>query len=116
MPPRSVGRPTYAGVVPTYRVVLPIGDMRVGREPEDVLPAAVAGARELAEVEAWDVGVVRGLPRVTVRFTADDDDEAARVAELTRARTNLVAQVLGVDLLRRFGSRFHPVVRRPDGW
>lgn len=102
--------------MPTYRVVLPIGDMRVGRVPEDVLPAAVDGARELTDVEAWDVGVVRGVPRVTVRFTADDDEEAFRVAELTRARTNLVAQVLGVDVLRRFGSRFHQVVRRPDVW
>ncbi|MGP7959217.1 hypothetical protein ACTVCO_00185 [Sanguibacter sp. A247] len=102
--------------MPTYRVVLPIGEMRVGRTPDQVLPAAVAGARELTEVEAWDVGIVRGLPRVTVRFTADDDDEAFRVAELTRARTNLVAQVLGVEVTRRWGSRFHPVTRRSDPW
>lgn len=98
----------------SYRVVLMIGEMRVGRAPEDVLPAAVAAARELTTAESWDLAIAHGMPRINVRFTADDDAEAFRVAELVRARTNVVAQARGVTVTRRYGSRFHPIAPPPD--
>lgn len=65
--------------MPSYRVTLGVGTLRGTTAPEDVLPAAVAAARDLATVEAWDLGVVRGRARITVRFTVDDDPAAVAV-------------------------------------
>ena len=93
-----------------------IGEMRVGRSPEQVLPAAVDAARELTTAESWDLAITHGMPRITVRFTADDDAEAFRVAELVRARTNLVAQARGVTVTRRYGGRFYPLAPPSDAY
>lgn len=100
--------------MPSYRVTLLIGDMRVGRSPEEVLPAAVDAARELTTAESWDLAIRHGMPRITVRYIADDDAEAFRVAELVRARTNLVAQARGTTVTRRYGGRFYPVAPPHD--
>ena len=59
--------------MPSYRVVLTVGALAPGVQPPDVLPTAADAARELVTVEAYDVGVVSGEARLTVRFTADDD-------------------------------------------
>ncbi|GEA88065.1 hypothetical protein CCE01nite_20140 [Cellulomonas cellasea] len=99
--------------MPSYRVTLGVGLLRGSTAPEDVLPAAAGAARALATVEAYDLGVVRGRARITVRFTADDDPAALHVAgAVTRTVTDL-ATVDGPQVTRRWGSRWYPL--RADG-
>ncbi len=94
--------------VPSYRVSLAVGTLRPGVDPVAVLPAAADAARALATVEASDVGIVRGRPRITVRFTADTDDVAHAVADAVLARAEQLAATSDGRLTRRWGARWHP--------
>jgi hypothetical protein len=94
--------------VPSYRVTLAVGLLRPGADPEAVLPAAAAAARALTTVEAYDVGVVRGEARVTVRFLADTDAAAHTVADAVEAGVRAHAATSGGRLTRRWGARWHP--------
>jgi hypothetical protein len=95
--------------VASYRIVLGVGVLRGGIDPEAVLPAAAGAARELTTVEAWDLGIVHGEARITVRFTADGDDEAARIGRHTSAAVTAMADVRSPQLTRRWGNRWYPV-------
>ncbi|WP_414172426.1 hypothetical protein [Clavibacter tessellarius] len=90
--------------MPSYRIAMTVGALRAGADPSDVLPAAARVAAEHATLEANDIQVVRGEPRLTVRFTADDDAMAERVAGAVRART---AEARG-----RAPGEHHPPRRR----
>ncbi|ARU51059.1 hypothetical protein CBR64_05710 [Cellulosimicrobium cellulans] len=94
--------------MPSYRVTLAVGLLRPGADPEAVLPAAAAAARDLTTVEAYDVGVVRGEARVTVRFLADTDAAAHDVADAVEAGVRAHAATSGGRLTRRWGARWHP--------
>ena len=93
----------------SYRVSLVVGLLRPGASPEAVLPAAAAAARERTEVEAYDLGIVSGEARVTVRYLAEDDDEAAETARAVRAAAGSLVEVSGAVFTRRYGPRWHPV-------
>lgn len=93
----------------SYRVTLTIGVLRPGVEPSTVLPAAAEAARRRTEVEAYDVAVVRGEARVTVRFTSDDDEDALAIARRVRATVATLADVTDASVRRRYGSRWHPL-------
>lgn len=95
--------------MPSYRVRMAIGLLRPGADPSQVLPAAVAAARELTAVEAGDIDVVRGNARVTVRFEAPDDLTAAGIGQDVVARTEDLAEVLVARVTRRFGARWYPL-------
>ena len=58
--------------MPSYRVRMVVGDLRDGVDPATVLPGAADAALGLGTVEASSVEVVRGAPRLTVRFEAPD--------------------------------------------
>lgn len=64
----------------SYRVRVPVGNLRPGVEPEQLLPAAADAAATLTTVEARDVVLARGVAMVHVRFTAPDDGDADVVA------------------------------------
>lgn len=95
--------------MPSYRAVLAVGRLAPGADPAAVLPAAVAAARAVVEVEAWDVGVVRGQARATVRYVADDDALALGVARRVRAHVAPLADVLQLEVTRRYGARWYGV-------
>jgi len=90
--------------VPSYRITMTVGALRPGSDPADVLPAAAREAARLATLEANDIQVVRGEPRLTVRFTADDDAMAERVAAGIRVRTAQLAEVPRAGITRRDGG------------
>lgn len=96
--------------MPSYRIGLTIGLLRPGVEPADVLPAAAAAARERTTVEAYDIAVVRGAASVTVRFLADDDDDALAIARRVRATVTTLADVSAPNLGRRYGARWYRLV------
>ena len=62
----------YPDAVPSYRVTATIGALRPGTNPESVLPTAADAGRERTTVEAWDLAIVRGEARITIRFVAED--------------------------------------------
>ena len=95
--------------MPSYRVTSVVGLLRPGVRPETVLPAAVAAGAELTTVESSDISVVAGQARVTVRFTADDNLVAARVADHVCATAGALAELGAVALTRRYGNRWYPV-------
>nr|WP_194720197.1 hypothetical protein [Cellulosimicrobium arenosum] len=85
-----------------------VGLLHLGVEPESVLPAAADAARAVATVEAYDVGVVRGEARVTVRFVADGDEAAHGVADAVETGVRHLAATSGGRLTRRWGGRWYP--------
>ena len=89
--------------------------LRPGTEPEAVLPAAAGAARERTTVESYDVAVVRGAARITVRFTAEDNSAAVDVACAVHGAVVALAGVTSPDLARRYGPRWHPVGWSPRG-
>lgn len=95
--------------MPSYRVRAAVGLLRPGVAAPDVLPEAVAAAQALTVVEAFDVGVVRGEARVTVRYEADDDQTGRRVGWAVLARLDELADISGRSVTRRYGSRWYGV-------
>jgi hypothetical protein len=97
--------------VPSYRVSLAVGTLQPGTDPAAVLPTAADAARAHATVEAWDLGVVRGQARITVRFTVDDDGAAREVADGVLDAVDRLADTWGARLTRRWGNRWEPLTR-----
>ena len=81
-----------------------VGALRPGADPAAVLPSAAAEAARVATLEANDLQVVRGEPRLTVRYTAEDDAAAERVAAAVRARTSELVEVVRGSITRRDGG------------
>ena len=98
--------------MPSYRVSATVGLLRPGVDAPDVLPDAVAVARALTTVEAFDVQVVGGTARVTVRYEADGDQSARRIGWAVLARLDELAEISGRRVTRRYGSRWYPVEAR----
>ncbi len=95
--------------VPSYRVTMALGLMHPGADPAAVVPSAADAAREHTAVEAADLGVVRGVARVTVRFEAADDATAAGIGRAVVDRTEQLVAVEVARVTRRWGSRWHPL-------
>jgi hypothetical protein len=95
--------------MPSYRVTMTIGALRAGTRPESVLPAATRAAGEFTTVEASDLAIVSGMPRITVRFTADDAVRALRIGEHVVASTSSIAEVLAWKVTERVKGRWYVV-------
>ena len=95
--------------MPSYRVRMVVGDLRDGVDPATVLPAAADAARGLSAVEASYVEVVRGTPRLTIRFEVPDDATAAAVRRAVVGRTDELVEVEVSRVYRRYGARWYPL-------
>ena len=95
--------------MPSYRVSLVPGMLHLGVDPATVLPAAADAAREHTTVEAGTVEVVRGRPRVTVRYEAPDDQTASDVGQAVVARVGELVVVETSRVTRRSGNRWYPM-------
>lgn len=95
--------------MPSYRVRMIPGVVHRGVDPADVLPAAVAAAREHTAVEAGQVDVERGRPVLTVRYEAADDVTAAQVGRAVVARVDELVDVETSRITRRAGNRWEPM-------
>ncbi len=101
--------PPTIGRVPSYRVLVVPGTLHRGTDPATVLPAAVQAASAHTTVEAGTVDVVRGRPRVTVRYESPDDLTAAHVGRAVVARVDELVVVETSRITRRFGNRWYPL-------
>lgn len=95
--------------MPSYRITITIGALRPGVEPPSVLPAAARAADELTTVEASDLGVVSGMPRIVVRFTADDAATAQTIARHVVTTVSTLAEPLAATVTERVKSRWYVV-------
>jgi hypothetical protein len=95
--------------MPSYRVRVVPGLLHRGTDPAEVLPAAIAEAGEHTTVEAGTVEVVRGQPRVTVRYESPDDLTAAHVGRAVVARVEELVVVETSRITRRYGNRWYPM-------
>lgn len=95
--------------MPSYRVRMVVSDLRAGVDPAHVLPAAADAAREHVVVEATSLEVVRGEPRLTVRYEAADDLTAAQVGQAVVRRTDELVVVEVSRVTRRWGARWYPL-------
>ena len=92
--------------MPSYRLELEIGDLRPGKTPNQVMEAALSSLGT-HHVDAADITVIDGTPRILVRFTvpassAAGEDTAAQVAARhTREAVEPIASTGGHRLLRR---------------
>ncbi len=102
-------RAPYTRPVPSYRVELEIGDLRPGRTPKEVMNVALDACGE-HHVDASDVAVFNGIPRIVIRFSvpasSDDAENAAARATADRIRE-------AVEAVARSGRR--RILRRRRG-
>ena len=93
--------------MPSFRAQLNIVGLRPGYRPEAVMDTAVAALAERHHVEANQLDIVAGVPRITLRFTVeelerDSENRAAREsAALMRAAVEAVAVTQRLAVLRR---------------
>ncbi|MDM7830394.1 hypothetical protein [Cellulomonas edaphi] len=95
--------------MPSYRVSAAVGLLQPGTDAAQVLPEAVAVAEQRVVVEAFDLAVVRGEARVTLRFDAPDDQTARQVGWGVLARLDELADISGRQVTRRWGARWLPL-------
>jgi hypothetical protein len=95
--------------MPSFRVSVTIGALRPGVQPESVLPFAAEAAATSAVVEASDLAVVRGAPRIIVRYTADDVAAGWRVGADVVHQLASVAEPSVWAVTVRDGGRWYPV-------
>lgn len=86
-----------------------VGMLRGRVTPESVLPTAADAARELTTVEAADLGIVAGAPRITIRYTADDAELARQLGSHVASATDAVAEVLQWKVTERMKGRWYVV-------
>lgn len=86
-----------------------VGMLHAGVDPAEVLPAAADAARVRTAVEGTALEVVRGRPRLTVRYEAPDDLTAAGVGRAVVARVDELVDVETSRVTRRFGARWYPM-------
>ena len=86
-----------------------IGTLQPGASAGDVVPTAAAAAAELTTVEASDLALVKGQPRVTIRFTADDPQEALGVGRHVIEATRAVAAPVSSVVTQRVQGNWVPV-------
>lgn len=92
--------------MPSYRVTISVGRLAPGVMPDSVLPRAAAAAAELVVVEASDLSVVAGSPRIIVRFTAEDAGQALRVGGHVVEQTGHFAEPLSWTVTARDHGRW----------
>ena len=93
--------------MPSYRVTMTIGMLGPGVAPDRVLPTAAEAAAELTTVEASDLGIVAGAPRITIRYTAEDAELARQLGEHIAAATSRAAEVLVWRVTERVKGRWY---------
>lgn len=100
--------------MPSFRFELEIGQLRAGHSPDEVIDTATASLAGY-HVDATDIAVTAGTPRILLRFSVPDSSEAAenQAARLAAVHArDAVDEVAGTGqlwVLRRRGGRWLPL-------
>lgn len=101
--------------MPSFRATLTINGLRPGNAPEAVMSTAVAALSSMHLVEANQLDIVGGVPRITLRFTVDpsqDDVENRQARDAgasMRHAIETVAVTGGLRVLRRSKGKWIPL-------
>lgn len=99
----------------SFRAAIDIHGLRPGRAPEEVMETAVEAVKSVRLVEANQLDVIGGVPRITVRLmvtasTYHGENDDARFTALTmRSAVNRVAITGGMRVTRRVRGRWEGV-------
>jgi hypothetical protein len=100
--------------MPSFRLELEIGRLRPEHHPDDVMDTAKASLADF-HVDTTDIAVTAGTPRILLRFSVPDSNEAAenqaaRLAAVhARDAVEAVAGTGQLWVLRRRGGRWLPL-------
>lgn len=101
--------------MPSYRIHIGVGDMIPPHRPPEVMSTAVNTLREFFTVEAWDIELWRGQPRILIRFNVEDenrdleDAHAHGAMRLVEHALSGVCRTTGAELKKNFGGQFLPL-------
>ncbi|MET4002113.1 MULTISPECIES: hypothetical protein [Arthrobacter] len=87
--------------MPSFRATLQITGLRPGHAPEEVMDMAVAAVGAAHVVEANQLDIVAGTPRITVRFMVEASEHDA---ENQFARNAAVSMAHGVNTVASSGA------------
>ncbi|ALE04488.1 hypothetical protein AL755_02080 (plasmid) [Arthrobacter sp. ERGS1:01] len=98
--------------MPSFRATLQITGLRPGHAPEEVMDMAVAVLGSAHVVEANQLDVVAGVPRITVRFMVEaseydaEDRQARDAAAALQHGVNAVATTGALRAFRRSAGKW----------
>ncbi|WP_125610179.1 hypothetical protein [Specibacter cremeus] len=101
--------------MPSFRASLQITGLRPGHAPEEVMDTAVAVVGSAHVVEANQLDIVAGVPRITVRFMVeaseyDGENAAARDAAANmRHGVDRIATTGALRVFRRSAGKWLPL-------
>lgn len=98
--------------MPSFRAQLDILGLLPGHAPEAVMDSAEAALGAAHLVEAKQLDVVAGVPRITLRFLVEETDDETGAGQAVQAAVNMrhaverVATVGRLRVLRRRRNRW----------
>lgn len=101
--------------MPSFRTRLDIIGLRPGHTPPSVMEAATDAVGSSHLVEAHQLDVVAGVPRITVRFIVEpgaydeENRQALRAAHHMQHAVEEVARSRNLIVLRRIRGRWQPL-------
>ncbi|WP_104104814.1 hypothetical protein [Arthrobacter sp. 08Y14] len=101
--------------MPSFRAQLNITGLKPGTQPESVMDTAVAALAASHHVEAHQLDIVAGVPRITLRFMVPDNEFSLENAQALHAANNMrhavetVADAERLRVLRRQRGRWIPL-------
>ncbi|MCC3267517.1 hypothetical protein [Arthrobacter gengyunqii] len=101
--------------MPSFRAQLNITGLKPGTPPEAVMETAVAALAASHHVEANQLDIVSGTPRITLRFMVPDNEWSLENSQALRAAANMrhavetVADAERLRVLRRQRGRWVPL-------
>ncbi|WAP51733.1 hypothetical protein OL239_18705 [Arthrobacter sp. ATA002] len=82
--------------MPSFRAQLNITGLKPGTLPEAVMETAVAALGASHHVEAHQLDIVGGIPRITLRFMVPDNEWTQENSQAKRAAANMRHAVEGI--------------------
>ena len=101
--------------MPSFRAQLNITGLKPGTAPEAVMETAAAALASSHHVEANQLDIVAGIPRITLRFMVQDNEwslensQAKRAAATMRHAVEEIADAERLRVLRRQRGRWVPL-------
>ncbi|WP_051197217.1 hypothetical protein [Jonesia quinghaiensis] len=93
----------------SFRLILTVGVIRAPIPAPDVLPTVANLVGTYATVEHRDVAISRGKPQMIIRFTADDAEQARRVARSVAPELEELVEVSDLALVALHRGRPVPL-------
>lgn len=95
--------------MPSYRLLLTVGQIRTTAAAPDVLPAVAGVVAQHTTVEAKDIKISAGLPQLVIRFTGSDPQFARGLAEQCLVQIDEIIEITEYQVTARSGNRWLPL-------